>query len=44
MSAPKVAQSLRQLAGAVLLIVAIGLPSCTAFNKTHAAAPVEATR
>lgn len=37
MSAPSAVRGLRQLIGGVLLIVAIGLPSCAAFNKTHAA-------
>lgn len=37
MSAPSAARSLRQLIGGVLLILAIGLPSCAAFNKAHAA-------
>ena len=35
-------RGLLQLAGAILLIVAIGIPSCKAFNRTLADMPVSA--
>ena len=36
-------RGLQQLVGAVLLIIAIGLPSCVAFNRTLADASPRAT-